>query len=243
MSRKKTKESCETEAAKVGCRFISSLYSGNNKDLHKYECLTCFMEFFTKPNTITSGHGCPKCRYIKSGKAHSKTQAACNEEANRQNLEMLDHYSGRTREPHLYKCKICFYEFKARPNDVRKGHGCFNCFVKRQTLYSKICKRIACAIRGRYNLAIKAAMKNKKGSPIGDMGCTWDEFRVYFEKLFQPGMNWENWGRGAGKWNIDHIKPLASFDLEDEAEHKKAVHYTNLQPLWAIDNIIKGAKY
>ena len=52
-------------------------------------------------------------------------------------------------------------------------------------------------------------------------------------------MGWHN----MNEWHIDHIKPLASFDLSDEAQQKIAFHYTNQQPLWAIDNLRKGAKY
>lgn len=47
----------------------------------------------------------------------------------------------------------------------------------------------------------------------------------------------------SGEWHIDHIKPCASFDLTDPEEQKECFHYTNLQPLWAKDNLNKGAKY
>jgi hypothetical protein len=52
-------------------------------------------------------------------------------------------------------------------------------------------------------------------------------------------MSWENYG----KWHIDHIRPLTSFNLSDENQQLKAGHYTNLQPLWASENVRKGAKY
>jgi len=51
-------------------------------------------------------------------------------------------------------------------------------------------------------------------------------------------MNWSNYG----KWHIDHIKSCASFDLSKKSEQKKCFHYTNLQPLWAEENIKKGGK-
>lgn len=57
---------------------------------------------------------------------------------------------------------------------------------------------------------------------------------------FQPGMTWENWGRGPGTWQIDHIKPLSSFDLTKRDELLQACHYTNLQPLWYDDHLAKS---
>ena len=71
------------------------------------------------------------------------------------------------------------------------------------------------------------------------LGCTIREAREHFEQKFEPGMSWQN----HGEWHIDHIRPLASFDLTDPEERMKAGHYTNLQPLWAKDNLSKGCKY
>jgi hypothetical protein len=51
-------------------------------------------------------------------------------------------------------------------------------------------------------------------------------------------MNWQNYGQ----WHIDHIRPCASFDLKDPIEQAKCFNYTNLQPLWAKENLSKGAK-
>jgi hypothetical protein len=90
---------------------------------------------------------------------------------------------------------------------------------------------------------MKAAIKKgfKSGSAVEDLGCSITDFNKYLESLWQPGMNWDNWGKGRpGKWNIDHIIPLSSFDLKDPEQYKKAAHFTNQQPLWAIDNLKKG---
>jgi len=52
-------------------------------------------------------------------------------------------------------------------------------------------------------------------------------------------MNWEN----QGEWHVDHIRPICSFDMTIEEEQIKCFHYSNLQPLWAEDNLKKGGSY
>ena len=93
-------------------------------------------------------------------------------------------------------------------------------------------------LRNRLNIAIN---RNQKiGSAVDDLGCSIPELKVYLESKFQTGMTWDNWSDVG--WHIDHIKPLASFDLTDRKQFLEACHYTNLQPLWAKDNLIKSDK-
>ena len=96
--------------------------------------------------------------------------------------------------------------------------------------------RLARNLRNRLNMAIRRGSKD--GSAVKDLGCTISELKFYMEGKFQDGMTWENWG--ANGWVIDHILPLACFNLSDREQFLKAVHYTNLQPLWAKDNLRKG---
>lgn len=72
------------------------------------------------------------------------------------------------------------------------------------------------------------------------LGCSTAEFKEHLERLFVEGMSWENYGNGKGKWNIDHILPLYTFDLSDRDEQLKAFHYTNCRPLWALENIARN---
>lgn len=68
------------------------------------------------------------------------------------------------------------------------------------------------------------------------VGCTPDFLKEHLEKQFKEGMSWDNYGLHG--WHIDHIIPL-SISKTDEDVYKLC-HYTNLQPLWAVDNLSKG---
>ena len=72
------------------------------------------------------------------------------------------------------------------------------------------------------------------------IGCSAIELKEHIEKRFKDGMNWDAYLRSL--IHIDHIRPCASFDLSDPEQQKACFHYTNLQPLWAKDNLKKGAK-
>jgi len=98
--------------------------------------------------------------------------------------------------------------------------------------------KISCYLRSRLNKAIKGNYKS--GSAVRDLGCSISELKTHLESKFQEGMSWSNWSRTG--WHIDHIIPLDSFNLQNREEFLKAIHYTNLQPLWAEENIIKNNK-
>lgn len=90
-------------------------------------------------------------------------------------------------------------------------------------------------LRNRLGRAVRGS---KSDRTINLIGCDIDMLKTYIERQFQSGMTWDNYG----KWHIDHIKPCALFDLTNEEEQRKCFHYTNLQPLWALDNLKKSAK-
>ena len=98
-------------------------------------------------------------------------------------------------------------------------------------------------LRSAVNTAFKRIRQNKPTDTLKLLGCTWEEAKAHFESLFQEGMTWENHGRGEGKWHIDHIRPVASFSGASEEELKQMNHISNLQPLWAADNLSKSDKW
>lgn len=91
-------------------------------------------------------------------------------------------------------------------------------------------------IRRRINSSLKTARKSDYTTNL--IGIPMDEFIVYIENLFDEEMSWDNCGTHG--WHIDHIRPCSSFDLIDEKEQRKCFHYTNMQPLWAEDNLKKS---
>ena len=83
--------------------------------------------------------------------------------------------------------------------------------------------------------------QNKPARTADLVGCTVEDLRQHLERQFLPGMSWDNYGRDG--WHIDHIRPCASFDLSDPEQQRQCFHYSNLQPLWAAENIRKGARW
>jgi len=90
--------------------------------------------------------------------------------------------------------------------------------------------KILTILRGRIVDVLKG--HSKSDTTISMLGCTIKEFWIHLEKKFTKGMTREN----HGEWHVDHIIPCASFDLSKPEEQAKCFHYTNLQPLRAIDN-------
>lgn len=90
---------------------------------------------------------------------------------------------------------------------------------------------------------VRQSMKGckQKTKWLAIVGYSVQSLREHLESLFIDGMSWDNYG----KWHIDHIRPIASFDFSGDPFEtaKECWRLDNLQPLWAIDNIKKGAKW
>lgn len=94
-------------------------------------------------------------------------------------------------------------------------------------------------IRCRISVALKNGYKRMMARTHVLLGCSFPELKIHLESLFLPGMTWEN----RSLWEIDHIRPCASFDLMDPEQQKCCFHHTNLQPLWKKDNRMKSDKW
>lgn len=144
-------------------------------------------------------------------------------------------YKAKHKEKIARRQKIYQREYRLKNKDkINKYYKERKKTNIRFKLRDLLSKRILSAIKNQYGI--------KAVTTIKLLGCDIETIRKYLESKFQDGMSWENHGKGSGKWNIDHIIPCAAFDLTKEEEQRKCFHYSNLQPLWEIDNLIKSDK-
>jgi hypothetical protein len=142
-------------------------------------------------------------------------------------LGLINYY--KHKEKRLLSSKK-WYELN---KDKKNNQAAVNNRKKRKECF-KFCLKDR--LRSRINQAFKSTYwKKGKGTELL-IGCDYDTAFNHLEQLFTIGMNWKN----RSEWHIDHIIPLASATNEEELI--KLCHYTNLQPLWAEDNLKKGAK-
>ena len=99
-------------------------------------------------------------------------------------------------------------------------------------------------LRNRQKQVLKGLTSTTSG-----LGCNSAFLRSYIEKLWEEGMDWNNYGFGKGKWVLDHKIPLSSFEKTNTGDwssvseyNTKLIHYTNLQPMWFENNLKKAAK-
>ena len=84
---------------------------------------------------------------------------------------------------------------------------------------------------------------DKKEKSLQLLGCSIQFSKDYLEKQFETGMNWENWGRGEGMWHVDHIRPIASFNLRVLKERSMCFNYKNQKPMWSEENLKKSSNW
>jgi hypothetical protein len=91
------------------------------------------------------------------------------------------------------------------------------------------------------NKRLKNINEDKSKSSLSIIGLnSWNLLKEYIENQWVDGMNWDTYGNKRGYWSIDHIIPLST--AKDEKDVYKLNHYTNLRPMWHVDNIKKGNK-
>lgn len=199
-------------------------------------------QFFHKKLDKFNSH-CKECRKEKSKQFYAKNKKSINDKTQKyyeKHKDELIKYAKEYRIKNQEKLKI--YEK--------------NRYISKSNKYKLLgqkdgSRKIVHNIRVCINRCIKD--KQKQSNSLSYLGCSLEEFKKHLEYKFDENMSWSNYGRPNNKnsdgWHIDHIKPLSSFNFSEvsskkelEEKLKQAWHYTNLQPLWGLDNIRKGAK-
>lgn len=98
-------------------------------------------------------------------------------------------------------------------------------------------KKVYNSVRGSAGRIYRYAGKKKDCRSLDILGCSIEYAKQFLADKFSEGMSWNN----HGEWHIDHIIPLSSAGNNLKLL-KNLGHYTNLQPLWAHDNLSKNAK-
>ena len=222
-----------------------------SKDGFSYFCRTCDHDRKPRPQrdgVIYTGKSGQPAKLIVDGKYRC---GRCDE------LKPVDKFSKskRTKSGLSNRCKECdaylnelaCEDPEYRQKRVKSSSEWQKKNVKRRWLSKKENTKqlLSDYLRSRLSRAVRNQLDHprREGWPsaVRDLGCTIPEFMQHIERQFTSGMSWKNYGRGPGKWNIDHIKALATFDLSDPEQTKVACHYTNLAPMWSPDNTSKGA--
>jgi len=118
-------------------------------------------------------------------------------------------------------------EFREYRNEYQRDQYANNELYKLRKTISTFCWRVTDAVK-----------QQKELQSLEYLGCSLDEFKLHIESLWLEGMTWEN--HGVDGWHIDHKIPLDWF-VKNSDDPWEANYFTNLQPLWAADNLSKGA--
>lgn len=188
-----------------------------------------------------------------------------NRDYRRRHLAELKSYAARYRNSHREKAKsycksyykenreefikqACDYSRKNRKEcNARKRAWAMKNREKRR-LYQKRWRakpHLAGVIRLRIGDSFRQRIKKvlfkngKSATTLKLLGCSVEDFRIYLESKFEPGMTWENYGSA---WHIDHIMPCAIFDLSRPEHQKRCFHFSNMQPLFREENQAKRDK-
>jgi nucleoid DNA-binding protein len=168
-------------------------------------------------------------------------------------LKSLDEYFGdkRATDGRESCCRVCrlaanrlyqkMYPEKNTARLWKKNHP------ERVRLYYRIRDRkLRATERGKLNknisYSVYFSLKKKKGNRHWEdiVGYTIDQLMKHLEKQFTQGMTWENYG----DWHVDHKIPQAAFNFQtsEDIDFKRCWALKNLRPMWAKENISKGAK-
>lgn len=201
-----------------------------------------WQEIQTQDNSRTAKQDARSKKKLSQYGAHKKWKQKNREKCNAYDRE----YRKRNKERDLEKKREYYRKYrKSHRESISRDNKKWevnNKDKKKEYFRHRSKNDLGFLLRGRLRSRIYSAirMKNAKKcmKTASLVGCTIQFLIKYLESKFTDGMSWLNNGR----WHIDHKIPCASFNLIDPEQQKKCFHYTNLQPLWAIDNFKKSDK-
>jgi hypothetical protein len=176
-------------------------------------------------------------KYMSSGKKYAPTPLT-EEQRKRKNSRRVSQVMFEQGERFSRGvCVICEESLAPSHSRYCERHlvGVRASLKRSHLVYSKTPeRRLALRMRTRINMEIKKI--HPKSHSVDLVGCSWNYLRDHLQSQFTEGMSWDNYG----KWHVDHKRAMSKFDLTDLEQAEAACHYTNLQPLWASDNLRKG---
>lgn len=169
-----------------------------------------------------------KKAYHKAYREANKEKRKAYYEANKDRIKpYYKAYREANKEKRKAQNKAWREANKERQNEYQKDY--YKKRIKTDTLF-----KLKVNLRSRTSIAFRSKGYSKNTKTQEMLGVDWEVAKKHIERQFKKGMNWNNYG----EWHIDHIIPLSSAKTEERL--KRLCHYTNLQPLWAEDNLSKS---
>ena len=164
--------------------------------------------------------------YYQENKGRIKNQANTYKEANRANIN-----EKQAARYHANKDAV------RRKSQLIADSGFCRTHTGTKAVIKGRCEH--CALKGRLSSGLRDALKKrnvrKDNKTIKVLGCSLKQFHDHIQAQFLDGMTWEN----IKEWHLDHIIPIASAQTTEQVF--SLYHFTNLRPLWAVDNIKKSS--
>lgn len=224
----------------------------------KARCISCreykLLDLFSKNKSLQYGISkyCKVCKKIKDKNNYLKHQ-------HENKLKRKEYYQKNKQKRQIYyankrKTDLNFKINEKIKNKIYREKNKEILKIKKREYYLKNKKILNKKAVEKKNLNINLRLKqnlrsriwhalkhgNKKENFKELIGCSVEELKLYIEKQFKNGMNWNNYG---SEWHLDHIKPCVLFDMTVKEQRLQCFNYKNLQPLWKLENMIKNRFY
>lgn len=195
---------------------------------------SCFYKDLSKSDGLSSY--CKPCRRQRSSEYSLENTKKVQETRKQHYLKNKERVNKRNRAYHKTNYVALEAKKKIWLENNKEQYLSYRRRYKKERKGKNLTYKLAENLRNRLYYALKVKSWKKSTHFSVYIGCEQDFLKQHLEKQFQPGMSWENYGQ----WHIDHIKPLGIAKTENEIY--ELCHYTNLQPLWAVENIRKSNK-